>query len=437
MKPVDDELFAHIKESLAEHEETYVPGAWERFEKKESKRTGWYWLAGLSSAAAVLLIGFVLFYSANKKPNHEIVLEAKVKPIKQNVNTLPDTSSTVINPHAVAQNLETKVAENEAVVAQRKNNLVHNSPLIVTVKQPDPIKHDVIVSNVQPVISQGQINVPNPGVRADQNGVKQSANDSIALVKVDIKEKPIVDDNRPRSFQEFLDAEVKANKGTLAATKSTAKKIDKWDMGVVVAPSIDNSKKLNMGYGFSLDYALSSKVSISSGVSYNEMGASKSAINHANSAPNSPSAPSAMVKETKSLQSVEASLAGIDIPLGIKYNLSKKLYANVGVSAFAILNQEQHNNYLRGTVEYVPTDMVNVAGFKAVFMEKKVSEPVPAEEIRDDKYLGFYNLSFGYKQSISGNKAFSVEPFMKLPMKSFTKENLHLMGTGLRLKFDF
>ncbi|SMC74024.1 hypothetical protein [Pedobacter nyackensis] len=437
MKPVDDELFAHIKESLTEHEEAYVPGAWEHFEKKESKRIGWYWLAGLSSAAAVLLIGFALFYSANNTPDHRIVLEGKVKPIKQNVNRLPDTPSAVINPGAATQNLETEVAENEAVVAQRENNQVHNNPLIVTVKQPDPIKHDAIVSNVQPVISPRQINASNPVVRADQNGVKQSVNDSIALAKVEIKEKPVVEDNKPRSFQEFLDAEVKANKGTLAATKSTTKKIDKWDMGVVVAPSIDNSKKLNMGYGFSLDYALSSKVSISSGVSYNEMGASKSAISNANSAPNSPAAPSAMVTETKSLQSVEASLVGIDIPLGIKYNLSKKLYTNVGVSAFAILNQTQQHNYLRGTVEYVPSTMTNVAGFKAVFMEKKVSEPVPVEEIRDDKYLGFYNLSFGYKQSISGNKAFSVEPFMKLPMKSFTKENLHLMGTGVRLKFDF
>lgn len=434
MKPVDDELFAHIKESLTEHEEVYVPGAWERFEKKESKRTGWFWLAGLSSAAAVLLIGFALFYFNNKTP--EIVLEAKINPIKQNENILPDTA-TVISPDAVAQNLETKVAENEAVVAQRKNNQVHNSPLIVTIKQPDPVKHDVTVPNVQAVIAQGQINAANPVVRADQKEVKQSVNDSIALAKVDVKEKPVVEDHKPLSFQEFLDAEVEANKGKLVATKSTAKKVDKWDMGVVVAPSIDNSKKLNMGYGFSLDYALSSKVSISSGVSYNEMGASKSAINHANTTPNSPGAPSAMVKETKSLQSVEASLAGIDIPLGIKYNLSKKLYTNIGVSAFAILNQSQHNNYLHGTVEYVPSTMTNVAGFRAVFMEKKVSEPVPVEEIRDDKYLGFYNLSFGYKQSISGNKAFSVEPFMKLPMKSFTKENLHLMGTGVRLKFDF
>jgi len=435
MKPVDDELFAHIKESLTEHEEAYVPGAWERFEKKESKRIGWFWLTGLSSAAAVLLIGFALFYFTNKTP--EIVLEAKVKPIKQNGNTLPDTSSPLVNNDAVAQNLETKVAENEAVVTQRKNNQVHNSPLIVTVKQPDPIKRSAIVPNVQPLIAQKQINVSNPVLRADQNGVKQSVTDSIALAKVDVKEKPVVGDSKPLSFQEFLDAEVKANKGTLAATKSTTKKVDKWDMGVVVAPSIDNNKKLNMGYGFSLDYALSSKVSISSGVSYNEMGASKSAISNTNSAPNYPSPPSAMVQETKSLQSVETSLVGIDIPLGIKYNLSKKLYTNVGVSAFAILNQSQHNNYLQGTVEYIPSTMSNVAGFKAVFMEKKVSEPVPVEEIRDDKYLGFYNISFGYKQSISGNKAFSVEPFMKLPMRSFTKENLHLTGTGVRLKFDF
>ena len=66
MKPVDDGLFAHIKESLTEHEEAYVPGAWERFNKKERKRIVWPWFAGLGSAAAALLIGFAVFFTTQK-----------------------------------------------------------------------------------------------------------------------------------------------------------------------------------------------------------------------------------------------------------------------------------------------------------------------------------------------------------------------------------
>jgi hypothetical protein len=72
-----------------------------------------------------------------------------------------------------------------------------------------------------------------------------------------------------------------------------------------------------------------------------------------------------------------------------------------------------------------------------VFSQRSVSEPVPTGEIRNNKYLGFYNISFGYKQKVSEKQSFSVEPFMKLPMKEFSKENLYLIGTGIRLKFDF
>lgn len=67
------------------------------------------------------------------------------------------------------------------------------------------------------------------------------------------------------------------------------------------------------------------------------------------------------------------------------------------------------------------SDQSNVTALKTVFTTKSVSEPVPAAELPNDKYLGFYNISFGFKQKISGSKSFAVEPFMKLPMKEFTK----------------
>lgn len=417
MKPADDELIAHIKESLTGYEEVYVPGAWEHFGKKERKRKGLLWLGSLSSAAAVLLIGFFLFYTANKTPDKNVIQQAKSK-AKQNTESLPvtslplpgvDTSADV--GRTVTENLKTRITENKAIAIQRANNNVANSPLIVVAQPPEIIK--------QPVISKARDVVP------EINPVE----DPDVIAKTPDKAGP------PRSFQEFLNAEVKSN-AALAQAKPAVKRTDKWEMGVVVAPSIGNGKKLNMGYGLSMAYALSDKVSISSGVSYSEMGASKDIIHNTNMQ-NSPAGPTAMVSETKSLQSVDASLVGIDIPVEIKYHFTKKFYTNVGLSAFAVLNQKQSNNYLQGKVESRAADAVNQPGFNAVFKQTNVSEAVPSNEIRDDKYLGFYNISFGYKQKISDNRALSVEPFLKLPMKTFAKENLNLIGTGIRLKFDF
>lgn len=429
MKPEDDELIAHIRESLTEHEEVYLPGAWERFEKKERRGRGLLWFSSLSAAAAALIIGFALFYTSNKTPDKETVKLTKTKDILPNKVKLPDTAvlsevnktGTVRN---ITENLKTAVAQNEAIAVQRSNNNISNSPLIVKVKQPD--SGPAIDSKDLPV----QVKTdPVPIVPDLKNGAVASAEANL------VAETPAKTD-RPRSFQEFLDAEVKTNPA-LAQTKTTAKKNDKWEMGLVVAPSIGNGKKLNMGYGVSMAYALSDKVSISSGLSYSEMGASKDLSGSSERMSDSPAGPLAMVQETKSLQSVDASLVGLDIPIEVKYYFSKKFYTNVGLSAFAVLSQKQNNNYLQGTVESGLVNYTNPSGFNAVYSQKSVSEAVPSAEVKNDKYLGFYNISFGYKQQISDKRSLAVEPFLKLPVKEFTKENLYLLGTGIRLKFDF
>lgn len=430
MKPVNDGLFAHIKESLTEHEEAYSPGAWERFNKKEGKRAKWPWFAGLGSAAAALLIGFAVFFAV---PDH-----VPQKPVRANVDKprtgmVGDVAPRVNHSGDMVEKLKIQVAENKNIVQQRTGNNVVNSPLIVAGKSALVISPAVVLptdSTVQPKVTTAADN----SLVAGSTNAKAIVTDSSAIAKEAVKAPMPGTDNPVRSFQDFLNAEVKAN-GALAAAKPGSKKADKWEMGLVIAPSIGNSKKINMGYGVSMGYALSDKVSISSGISYNEMGASKS-VTGSEGRLNSPST-MALVSDTKSLESVDANLVGIDIPIGIKYYLTKKFYTNLGVSAFAVLNQKQNNNYLQGAVEHAAADPANVNGFNAVFKTRTVSELVPSEELRDDKYIGFYNISFGYQQKISGSKAFSVEPFLKLPMREFTKENLYLMGTGLRLKFDF
>jgi hypothetical protein len=434
MKPVDDELFAHIKERLTEHEEVYTPGAWERFEKKGKKKVGWIWMASLSSAAAVVLIGFALFYTGGNIQNKNIPQHVKNDPTEQKIELVPDMTPEEATP--AIENLKKELTENKNIVEQRIRNNVPKNSLIVKLNQPVNSKSTI------PMIQPSNSSVKGTVLNADSVGISNNTGQLDKTVvperiaQVPVKEVDTVKEKKTLSFQEFLDAEVKSN-SAVAALKPKDKKADKWEMGLMVAPSIGNAKKLNMGYGLSMDYALSDKVSISSGISYNEVGATKS-MTSGGGQMNAPSGPMAMVQETKSLKSVDANLVGIDIPLGVKYYLSKKFYTNFGVSAFAVLNQKQNNNYLKSGVEYAPaTEQIGNTGFKALFQTREVSEAVPSGEIRGGKYLGFYNVAFGFKQPISGSKAFSVEPFMKLPMKEFTKENLYLIGTGVRIKFDF
>jgi hypothetical protein len=423
----DEELINHIKNGLADHEEEYVVGNWEKFNKKEKKRPAIIlWMGGIGAAAAVLLISFALFFNENSKEktiseDNEI---AKTAPLEVNELGNSDNntgSSTVrVQPESVEKttNALTAVIGKEQVTTSNSD-----LALVSPVNDLLPLTAPLVAAN--PIVKQ-----PDYIVQQQNSVVKQP--DPVAVVTADptddIAKKPI-------TLDAFLSKENELN----ASKKATGEKqtlTNKWDLGVVVAPSFGNTtNKLNMGYGVSMAYNLNSKVSVGSGISYNEMGASKDIIG--NSAPNSPSA-NALVSDTKSLESVNTRVSGIDIPLEVRYNLSSRFYANVGVSAFAVINQQQNNVYLRGTV--IQETTLNLAGDvkpQSFLRTEKVSEKATETLSPNSRLIGFYNFSFGYRQKLSKDKSIGIEPFMKVPMKDVTKENLRLLGTGLKIKFDF
>jgi len=413
MKPSEDEIIAHIKDSLATYEEAYAPGAWEHFSKKESNRPGLIiWMGRLSSAAAVVLIGMALFWFTNSTPvkvpvnvSHENPQDvAGLKP-----SLTPDSkeASASFSP----SDLTTEKSVKKQLPATGEPEGIANNPessIVALVQVPEEVK---------PAASQ--------------------LNTAAIVATTEIAQAPKTQEEpKKSSFEEFLKDEANKAGQSEKTAKVAVKENNKWAMGVVVSPSFGNAGKLNMGYGVSMGYALSDKVSLNSGISYNEMAASRSVGNPLEMA--SPSTNSAIAGESKSLESIEQKVTGFDIPLDIKYNLSKSIYANIGVSAFAVIDQKRSNNYIQERL--VDRSSASLAGsneFKTLIVSEKVTESAPESETESNNYIGFYNFSFGYKQKVAKDKSISIEPFMKVPMREVTKDNLRLMGTGVKLKFDF
>jgi hypothetical protein len=409
MKGSEDELIAHIKESLTGHEEEYAPGSWENFNKIEGKRNAKVlWLWRLSSAAAVILIaGAAIILFTNKTTDG-----LPVQNVQQKQKETPAPSAKIEEKIAREADPPIAVTEHEQLAAVRENK---NVTVYVAVQEP---VNTVPVTSAETIIEKSNPVVPL--VRVPDT--KQD------IVKTETKQ--IIAENKNTLFHEFLNNETRKNQGDALAKSSAPRKEDKWEMGLVVSPSFGNTKKLNMGYGVSMGYALTEKISLNSGVSYSEMAASRNLP--------APVMSTAIADGSKNLESIEAKVTGIDIPLELKYRLSKNLYANVGVSAFAVINQKQSNSYIQEKlVERAVNSSDGLAELKTFAVNERVVEPAPESEIKDGRYIGFYNFSFGYKQKISKNKAVSIEPFMKVPMKEVSKENLRLIGTGVRLKLDF
>ena len=411
----NEELISHIKDSLANHEESYAPGAWENFNKKEERGRGLiFWIGGLSSAAAVLLIAFGLFYNSSLKPTGKTIDNTVTHQPTEGVQNAPDQLNVPSQSMPQVSSTGSPSKQPNGSLGKGDIGIGNQLPEVKVISK----QNDSVIPSIQQLAT---LIPTNPPVETPQKVQGTVASEP--------SRKPVI------TLDEFLAKETEHNRNATATTKKDALS-NKWDLGVVVAPSFGNTNKLNMGYGLSMAYNVSNKVSIGSGLSYNEMGATKDAIqeNAYDAAP-----ANALLSDTKSLQSMNTKVVGLDIPLELRYNLSNRFYANVGVSAFAVLNQQQNNVYLQGTV--VQRTAVNPAGdqqTQSYFVTEKISEKSPEEVTKQSgKLLGFYNFSFGYKQKISKDKSIGIEPFLKVPMKGVTQENLYLMGTGLKVKFDF
>ncbi|ETZ21770.1 outer membrane beta-barrel protein [Pedobacter sp. V48] len=205
------------------------------------------------------------------------------------------------------------------------------------------------------------------------------------------------------------------------------KKEPSWMVGLGMATDFSNSKKLGLAFEAVVGYALSPKIAIMLGAGYRE-----------SSAFNGSEGQTLSATDEKQLESATIRLSGVEIPLGLRYSVNQRLYAKVGVSAFATIKQ-------RGELTYVSTvshtqSVVDPNG--EVYDKTFTSEERSVVDIEDqpqgkEKYKSFINISFGYKYPFLKNRTITLEPFFKLPMQSSKIENVKFSSAGLRLGIDF
>ncbi|WP_406827339.1 hypothetical protein [Pedobacter sp. KACC 23697] len=407
---MDKELIEHITAQLQNHEEAYSNGAWERFSEKEKKKRGIAFWPLWAAAALILIFGGIFFAQNNIDQKKQVlVIKQKAQQIPAadgNTNAVTETKAnpTSLNNNAtaannIATNRSTKITENLKPLLSQETRY----SLINTVEELTPVNNNILDGKLT-------------GINLSNLKSKQ-----FEILTEKKKPQPI---NNQTNFEKLLAQDSYANQQK-PADKASGN--SKWQPDVYVAPAMGNDNKVTMNYGFSLSYAIANKLSISSGVSYASISTTES-LNA--TAPQSLSG--------KNLASVDAKVRGINVPLELKYNISDKLYTNVGVSALAVLNNSQQNSYIVNQVQSFSAPAVNgYADFKTMIVQEKKVEPQPEASIDPDKYIGFYNFSLGYKQKISKKNNIAIEPFLRLPMKTFSKENLNLTNGGLRLKIDF
>jgi hypothetical protein len=415
-QPAQEELIAHIRRNLKAHEEPYNLGAWENFDaKQKTKKTPVFWITRISAVAAVIAICFTLFLVTKTDPKKVENELAKVNPDQTG---LEDNTPVIQNEtDVVAQNTPTELDVDN-------DNLVAKSTTVVAA-------NNMVVENSQPI----------------DKTVEVVENKTVVEKITDQKIAAIVEDKAKQNTGEFLAQESHKNEPIPDRIINKRAK-SKWVLGLMIAPSLGNAEELNMGYGVSMGYNISDKLSLITGVSYNEMSASKDFNSNIG-------ASSILYGNNKSLAGISQKITGVDIPLELKYSFNKSVYASLGVSAFAVIGQSRNNIFIQGVVvtaagnkgssssgQAASAPNADASSSKGQFantyiQNQKIVESASLGDQNDVNYLGFYNFSVGYKRMVLKRHFVAFEPFVKLPIREVTQDNLRLVGAGLRLKVDF
>lgn len=440
MKELNDDFLDDIRKALRNHEEPYDGGAWERFAAKHQPKARrvvpiWKWATAAATLAGIV---FSVLYFMN--PSKTLNTENSVA-----VNVKKDSEINKLNKGQV-QIIATDSTDGhtEHIYPQ---NIGHDAKNIAP----------VLVASAQPLAK----NTVAPQI-IDTTG-KQAAE----TVKASGKKSDNFWENKIITDTEADKNQVAANNNRNTPASLTREKIKlantdldkKWHSSLYVSPTYSDLG-MSMGYGYSIGFAINSKIKISTGIAYSQMTTARSF-----DAPNNPNpgftangdgvigatSSLATAKEFRGiatapfLSRIEGTVAGIDVPLDIGYSISKKFYASAGVSGLFVLNSQYNSTYINNQNERIVVKNEDVIvenktlSFSTYANVNTVSTPssTSMDNSKATHLLGFYNVSMGYRQNVSKSNALSLEPFIKIPMSSVSDQKLNYLGMGLKLKFDF
>lgn len=227
---------------------------------------------------------------------------------------------------------------------------------------------------------------------------------------------------------------------------------DKFQLGLYVSPN-RTSDQFDIGAGFLVSYALTKKISVRTGTSYNsysvgvvkdplEMASAElldmdAAQNNSVIVENAYAAKQQMI--LPNVNAVMGKVEAIEIPLDVTYNFNKGFYSSAGVSYSAIIKQEREAQYIEnGAVMSLQDNALFVPNaVQGMSQVQKRTVKSSQDNVNPKGFSGFANFSLGKKVNINKKMSLSVEPFVKVPLGEFRKSDLDYTNSGIRIITSF
>lgn len=415
----DRELAGLIRQALEDHEEVYIPGAWENFAgRRKKKQKLFLWKFGSGIAASVFGAWLFLQFLSPQVTNN-FIGKSHEKPAVSFSQTEEIPPETFVEENK-ARRGDNPTGENEVPVAAKK-------------KQQISIKQSVRMGKFDPGKSKSaviqQVEKSKTNVSDLKAGHILQNNKLLGNLHDDITNTAQQTENRGALKHDSLILADNLQTGYENKRRSSPSN-DKVRLGIHVSPGF-NSTPSNSSFcfsgGLSADFRLTFALALSTGIQFERQNVVESSQGNPLREP---------VKQTS------ADLYCLDLPL----NLTWKFYRNKltsyymagGLSSLAYVGEDYQNKTT--TQELKETTIIREDGQEVIIhelitKESTVEESAPSFQSFD--LAGRLNLIVGMEQRLTPTLRLHVEPYLKIPLSGLASQNLKFTTSGINCKISF
>jgi hypothetical protein len=454
----DNRLSARIKDVFGQHVEEYNPADWQRMQAKlghkPDKKVIVLFPLWAKAASVILLMGLSVFLFNNNYDNYDnqisIADNADIEDkaendhinadntlnISQIENTgekeIPETNQNLTGPEK---------KENSKVMASKNsfnNNDVNNTDIQYIAGKEDLFSMDsskVVLADIKNHLNR------------HRNRISEdiSPKDNSKVVLGDIKNH--LNRHRDKIRQKDSLGSSKTNPDLylvhddlgIAETSDKKHKNIEFGLGLATVSNYSPDTKgssINMGGGFSADYQLAKKISISTGmyIAKNELGYNNGSGNVIQSLKNADyAADNSLAMIDGNSAQTDVSFMAIDIPLNLKYRLNK-VSVSAGVSSLIFLSEKFTTNYNASVTN--TTFNSETSRYETNTSVQNYTNEEKSGSFNHFDFAGLLNVSVGYDiPLVSGSIA--VEPYVKVPLSNITSRELKMGSGGVMVRYTF
>ncbi|NGM71811.1 hypothetical protein [Sphingobacterium sp. SGL-16] len=440
------DLIEDIKAKLkASQELPYREGAWERFAAQQGNVTNasgvkvlpFRRLASIA-AAGIMILGVSLYLYQTQNSSSPLSIDTQI------------ASSNSLEVNSPSKRKDKNQIESESRIADASTYTINQMASV-------PTSNKSIETKITHISSIEGINQSNLLVsQLNENSVDQLNTITIETLPY----KPL-NDQRPSTSVVNPSVSAMAHQVTNIGLKTDGSNLkksskmslgDKFQLGLYVSPH-RTSDKFDVGAGILVSYALTNKISLRTGTSYNSysVGVMKDPmemsnaemINMEGASNNSLITENAYASKQQmilpNVNAVMGKVEALEIPLDITYNFNKGFYSSAGISYSAIIYQQREAQYIENAGVISLQDKASLIPSAAQSLNKAEVKTVKSvqDNVNPNGFNGFANFSIGKKVNINNKMSLSLEPFVKVPLGQFRKSDLDYTNSGIKIITTF